>query len=394
MAADGTANRHRTILGACVAAYFGSRVAQVAVGPLVPALVEDFGTTRAAVGAVLTGMWVAYALVQLPSGVAADRYGGRTVVAWSLALAAVAGVLLAAAPTFPAFAGAAVLLGAGSGLYYNAGTALLDDAFGNVGTAVGVHRIGGRLAGFLAPPVAAGVAASAGWRAGLLVAALGAVPALVAVRAAIPSGGGTGRRRIAAPGERAVPDLRTVADLFRRPGVAVPTAVAVLGEFVNVAATSFLPAFLVATRGLRLATAGVFVGGYFAAVAVAHPIVGRIADRGGPRIAAVGALGVGIGGYAFLVVGTGSASTLLGVALAGAGMTWATPIQAWVLGALGGGERGRGFGAVRTVYVLLGAAGGVATGALADAAGWRPAFAVLGGALVCAAALTAFAPDG
>jgi MFS family permease len=167
----------------------------------------------------------------------------------------------------------------------------------------------------------------------------------------------------------------------------------VLGEFVNVAATSFLPAFLVATRGLGLPAAGLLIGAYFGAVAVAHPIAGRLSDRLGPRPATVGALGVGATGYAFLTLGTGRASTLLGVVLAGVGMTWATPVQAWVLGALGRAERGRGFGAVRTVYVLLGASGGVVTGLLADAVGWRPAFALLGGALLCAAALTALAPN-
>jgi MFS family permease len=386
-------DRRRATLGACVAAYFGSRTAQVALGPLVPALLVAFGTTRAAVGAVLTGMWVAYALLQLPSGIAADRYGGRAVVGWSLGLAAVAGALLAAAPTFPAFAGAALLLGAGSGLYYNAGTALLDDAFGEVGTAIGVHRIGGRVAGLLAPPVAAAIAAGAGWRIGLLVAALAAVPALVAVRVGAP---GVARgARDARSGSRAgaVPGPRAVAGLFRRRAVAVPSGVAVLGEFVNVAATSFLPAFLVATRGLGLPAAGLLIGAYFGAVAVAHPIAGRLSDRAGPRTATVGALGVGAAGYALLTLGTGQASTLLGVVLAGAGMTWATPVQAWVLGALERAERGRGFGAVRTVYVLLGASGGVVTGLLADAVGWRPAFALLGGALLCAAALTALAPN-
>jgi hypothetical protein len=41
---------------------------------------------------------------------------------------------------------------------------------------------------------------------------------------------------------------------------------------------------------------------------------------------------------------------------------------------LGAEERSAGFGLIRTVYMILGAGGSVATGTVADAMGWGPAF--------------------
>lgn len=63
----------------------------------------------------------------------------------------------------------------------------------------------------------------------------------------------------------------------------------------------------------------------------------------------------------------------------------ATPVlQSRMLRGLGADERGVGFGVFRTAYLAFGATGTVVVGAVADAAGWGPAFGLLGALLVLA----------
>ncbi|MEF8855569.1 MAG: MFS transporter, partial [Haloarculaceae archaeon] len=165
-------------LGSAVAANFGQFGARVALSPFVLAIAATFESSRGVVGLVLTGMWASYALSQFPGGVLADRYGERRIVLVALGGATVGSVLVAASPSLPVFALAAVLLGSGAGLYFAAGTALLDRRFENTGRAFSVHSAGGPLAGLVVPVGAAWVAARVSWRAGVLVGGVAALGAL------------------------------------------------------------------------------------------------------------------------------------------------------------------------------------------------------------------------
>lgn len=367
----------RRLLGSCVLAYFGVRVAQVVVGPVVPGIRSAFGVSTGAVGAALTGMWSAYALAQVPSGLLSARIGERRVVLAALGLAGAGSALLAVAPGFPAFAAAAVALGGGAGLYYNAGTALLVERFEGTGRAIGYHRVGGQVAGVVAPAAAAAVGTRLGWRPALLLGAAAAAPALAAFARGVEPGD-AGRDTDGIPDGTA---LRGIVG----PALVGGTLLATLGEFVGVAASSLLPAFLVDFRGLSVERAGILFSGYFLAVAATQPASGWATGRFGRRPTTTGAFLAGAGGYALLV--TGPPITLLpGIVLAAAAMGWNAPVQAGVLSRLGGGERRAGFGAFRTVYILLGALGSAVVGVTADLSGWAVGYGLLAGVLLAGAA--------
>ena len=72
--------RRRLALAAVSAGNFSQLGARILLGAVVPFVLVEFGTTEATVGVALTGMWAAYALLQFPSGVLADRLGERPVV--------------------------------------------------------------------------------------------------------------------------------------------------------------------------------------------------------------------------------------------------------------------------------------------------------------------------
>lgn len=377
----GVRYRH-VVLGSCVLAYFGSRVGQLAISPLVPELTATFGVSRGAIGAALTGMWAAYAIVQYPTGVLGDRFGERPIVLLSLATAVLGSLLLAVVPTYPLFVLLAVVLGAGVGLYYNAGTTLLAREFDGVGRAVGIHRIGGQVAGLVAPISVAFVSVRLGWRAGLLVGTVAAPVLLLfwwAVRPTEPNH----------PDSRLRSQFETglLVDVLSRPVLAAATAVAVLAEFVGMASLSFLPTFLVQAQGLSIQRASLLFSLYFVVLGVAQPLTGWLSDTAGRDRVTILTLTSGAIGYALLVASGGVLPAVTGVVLVGYAMSWSTPVQALFLDSLAEDERGTGFGLVRTLYVLLGSLGSVVTGSVADYFGWTVAFGLLGVVLLSASVL-------
>ena len=377
----------RRLLAGFVLAYFAIRFGQVALGAVLPAVIETFRTDAGTLGLALSGMWVAYALVQLPSGALGDRFGERPVILAAVGLATAAAAGIAVVPSLPLLVVAVVVLGVGSGLYYNAATALLARSVEGIGRGIGLHRIGGQGAGLVAPVVAAGLAVRVGWRAAFIVAAVvGGVTVAVLVRGVRPVTPARPDRPL-----RAVFDPGRLRELLTRPGIAYATAVAGIGEFVSTATSAFLVTVLVQHHGLPVDLAGAVLGGYFAALVAAQPLVGWTSDRVGRDPALGLVFGSGILGYGLLPSVTGLPALGGAVVLCGVAMSWSPAIQARVLAGLDRADRGPGFGLVRTGYILLGAVGTAVTGTIADAAGWVVALRVLVGLLLVGLLLVAAA---
>jgi len=362
-----------TVLALATVAFFATMVARIAISPVVPDITDSFGVSTGGVGVALSGMWAAYALAQFPSGVLGDRYGERRVILTAVGLTALASLLLAASPSFPAFAAFAVTLGAAAGLHYSVATTFISKHFENIGRAIGVHVAGGPLAGLLVPVAAAAVAARYGWRPALLLGAAVAAPTFVAFAARVR------------PTEPARPDqpmrerfaLGPVAELLARPEIAYTTVLAVAGAFTWQATASFLPTFLEVHHGLATTTASALFSLYFVIHGATQPAMGWLSDRFDRDAAASLSMGLGVLGYGTLALGSGLATFAVGVVLAGVAMSWGAPLQSRFIDKLSDEERGAGFGLVRTVYMLLGATGSVVVGGLADFAGWSVSFGLL-----------------
>jgi MFS family permease len=127
--------------------------------------------------------------------------------------------------------------------------------------------------------------------------------------------------------------------------------------------------------------------GYFLVQGVTQPGIGALSDRIGRDVAASVTIGVGIVGYSLLVWSTGFAMAVVAVGLAGLSMGWGAALMPKFMDHLDDHERNSGFGLVRTVYMMLGAAGSVVTGFVADLLGWDVAF--LGLALLLVGMLAA-----
>jgi len=370
------------VLGACTLAFFATMAARLAISPVVPAIGDAYGVSNGAIGLALTGMWMAYAASQFPSGLLADRYGERRIILVAVGGTALASALLAVAPTYAVFLIGTIVLGGVAGLHFSVATSLLTRTIPNTGSAIGLHTAGAPVAGVLVPLAAGSVGLWLGWRWAVALGAVIALPSAVLFGAVV---------RPTAPvrPEESVWDrlrLGPLLELISRPPIALTAGLSVAGAFVWQATASFLPAFLIEFHGYGEALAGALFSAYFVVQGLTQPLLGTLSDRIGRYPAATWAVGVGIGGYGGLVYGGGLWVVGGATVCAGLAMGWGAALLPKFMDHLGDEERSAGFGLIRTAYMVLGASGSVVTGAVADLLGWGPAFlglaALLSGMLV------------
>jgi MFS family permease len=359
-----------TLVALCTLAFFATMVARLVISPVVPEIVETFGSSTGILGLALTGLWMAYAFAQFPSGVLADRYGERIIILVAIGLTTVASALLALSPSMPVFLIFTLILGGVAGLHYSVATTLLTRELNNIGTAIGLHNSGAPLAGLLAPIAAAAVSQWFGWRAAIALGAVAALPIFVLFRWKVRP---TEPARPEQPmGDRFA--FKPVVELLSRRKIAFTAMLAFLFEFIWQATASFLPTFLIAYHGYSVTFASALFSAYFVIQGLTQPGIGSLSDRYGREETAGFCAVLGISGFTLLLVGSRLAVLLVGIVLIGVSMGWGAALLPRFMDNLSDAERGAGFGLVRTTYMMMSATGSVVVGTIADTAGWGIAF--------------------
>jgi MFS transporter, YNFM family, putative membrane transport protein len=375
-----------TVLVLCTLAFMVTMVARLSISPLVPMITDEFAVSNAAVGFALSLMWATYALAQFPSGILGDRYGERRIVLAAIGLTGIACALLAIAPSYGFFVLFTVLLGFGAGLHYTPATTYLTKEFDDIGRAIGFHIAGSPAAGLVAPIAAAAVASVYGWRAGVLIGVLLAIPVFALFVWRVSP---TAPERPNEPIRERM-QIGVVLNLLTRPTVAYTTALAFLCAFTWQATASFLPTFFAEGQGYSASLASALFSLYFLVHGLTQPVTGWLSDRIGRDRATGVSMAAGIVGYGLLVVGESLPVFVAGVCFVGLAMSWGAPVQSRFMDSFTEAERGSSFGLVRTVYMTLGASGSVVVGAIADAYGWTASFSLLVGIMgLVLAAITA-----
>ncbi|WP_226007064.1 MFS transporter [Natrinema salinisoli] len=364
--------RH-TVLTLCTFAFFATMVARLAVSPVVPAITDDFRIGNTVIGIALTGMWMAYALMQFPSGILADRFGERSIVLISVGGTTVMSLLLAVSPFYALFVLALIVLGGVAGLHYSAATTLLDRTYENLGFAIGVHTIGSSAAGLIAPVAVAWISVRYGWRPAVAFGAVIAAPIFLLflwrVRPIEP-------HRPDQPLRERL-ELREVTAILGKPEIAFTVVIASVGAFVWQGTASFLPTFLVEHRGQSPTTAGVVFSAYFVVQSIVKPGIGAMSDRFGRDVTTFGCMVASVGGLALFVAVPGVVGIVGGVVLIANGLSWAVAVEPRFMDNMTDQERGAGFGLVRTTYLSVASLGSVAVGFFADTYGWAASFGML-----------------
>ncbi len=114
---------------------------------------------------------MAYGLSQLPAGWLADHMGRKILLMVGILGVALTGILVGLSPSYVMLMIFLVLMGIMGGGYHPASTPMISNSVEpqKLGRALGIHAIGGSSSFFIAPIVAAGIAAFWGWKMAFIV---------------------------------------------------------------------------------------------------------------------------------------------------------------------------------------------------------------------------------
>lgn len=378
---------------------FGMRFVFPAV---LPYFRVEFGLSNALAGSVITAIWVAYAVAQLPAGLLSDRFNERSVLVASMVASFASVCLVVAFRSLAVFVAASVLFGLGTGLYGPPRVIALSNVFvRRDSTAIALTFAAGSVGSAALPFIAGIISPQFGWRAAFsfalpvfvfLAAGLWwAVPRETMEAGAVSTDGGTtpdegdqGSRRAA---------LAHLLDAVSDRAIVIAWAGIAMSLFIFQAITSFLPLYLVVAKGLSETTAATMLSVFFLSGAVCQPLAGALADRYGQGTVLAGIAGATVLPLLALVfvanvIPLFALSAILGTRL-GLG-----PINnAYIVSALPADVQGAGYGLVRTFHIAVGSTGAVFVGVLADAGLFDEAFVVLAAVSGAAALLYTRLPE-
>jgi predicted MFS family arabinose efflux permease len=368
------------MLSAVALGWFLSISLRMVYPALLPHLRGAYGLSLTTAGLLLTVLWVAYACGQLPGGVLADWTGERLLLITSSLLAATMLTLVVVAESAIVLFLATAFFGLGTALYGVSRFTILDKIYPDqLGTATGVTMAAGDLGNSVMPPAAGFIAAAVAWQYGFGFAVPLFLLAAVGLWATLPKQN---------PIATSLHESSRLGDIFptlSQPIVLRGTLLLVLWSVVMQAVIGFYPTYLTDMKGLSIQVATGLYGSFFALGVLMKPIAGQAYDRVGvrvPLLVLMSTAGLGLVALPFvgelwlLVLLTVLASSLLG---------FETIVISDLTRRLPDGTQGTNLGALRTVYIALGALSPVLFGAVADRGYFNEAFlgaGVLAGVVV------------
>lgn len=356
---------------------------------ILPHLRAEFGLDLTTAGLLLTAMWTTYALCQLPSGFAGDRFGGGRVLVASTVGAAAVLAALALSTTVAALVAATVLFGLATAPYGPLRYSILTDVYTRRdGTAIGVTLAAGNVGNSVLPVAAGALAAYYSWRVGFGLLVPLFLLAAVGLWRFVPA-------RTGPPASAARVSLGSLRYVVRNVGskqVLIVAVVQICAFFTWQGFAGFYPTYLVEVKSLAPAVASLVFGLFFAVGVVVQPLAGAGMDRFGikPCLYVLGTVTVvALAATPFVdgIVGIVSL-TVLSSALLGF-----TPVtHTYLTNRLPADMKGRGLGLLRTVFMTVSGAGPLVVGAVADRGSFEYVFVPLAGVCLCALVLVFVLP--
>ncbi len=365
--------------------WFSLQVGRLAVSPLLPTISTDLRLSPTAVGAVVSVLWGAYALVQYPGGRFSDVLSPATVLVPSLTLLTIGFAGLAVADSLPVLVVCVAVVGLGAGLFPSTARTRIGDVFEDTrGSALGLHIGAGDVGGVAAAGLAAIVVARWNWH--LLF-----VPVAVALAFATLC---LHRARMT-PYVRSRPSL-AVASTARRvlgsPELRLLLFAYMLYAFTWEAIAGFLPTFLQAGKDFSPLVGSIGFALLFGLGALVKPSAGFVSDHFSRAVAAPASLVVGAVAVGVVVLAPGPWVALIGVVGIAIGVMSFSPVmQAYLMEVFPDDSTAGDFGMMRTIYLSVGALGSTYVGFVAETVSYDVAFWGLVGCLVVAAVVVVLA---
>ena len=261
-----------------VLAHFGHHLLTALPIPLLPMIRSDFSLDYTQSGWVVSAFNLSYGIGQLPAGWLTDRIGPRLMITIGICGVALAGFLVGLSQSLMMMVFFLALMGFLGGGYHPAAPPMISASVDprNQGQALGLHVIGGSASFFLAPLLAAAIAAAWSWRGSFIGLA---VPTIAfGIWFYVLLGKRSSEKK---PEPRRTPLAQ---------GTPVPGRLRLLVSFIFLstftgavifATISFIPLFLVDQLGYSKETAGAFFAFLYAAGLWSSPLGGYLSDRWG-----------------------------------------------------------------------------------------------------------------
>lgn len=253
---------------------YGTSVALVMgvnfIQPALPALIQPFGISDAALGLVMTALTAPAIFLAPVFGVVADLFGRRLLLAWGLIVYGIFGAAMAFAPSFEWLLAFRAL----QGVAYSAVTPLTIVLIGDL--LEGDHEIGGQglkvfldRVGYMILPPLGGLLATIAWFWPFTVYFL-TVPLGIAAFFWMPET--KGKRKSGTQGY-----LSDMLRLARHPRLLIAFSAGFMRFFLDYGFLTFFPLFIVRTHGVSTATAGVLYVFFAVGAMITSSQAGRIA---------------------------------------------------------------------------------------------------------------------
>lgn len=331
---------------------------------LLPQLRSYFGFDLSIAGLLLSVLWFAYALGQLPGGLLADRVENGRVMAVSTLLSTLTLSLVIIATSTTILFVATALFSFGAAFFSVVRFTSLAKIYPErVGTAIGISTAAGDLGNTVLPPTSVFIAVIFSWHWGFGY----AIPLFALISVFI-------WRTVRVPTEPQEPlilreligRIQEFFNELRGPSIYYGTGILVVGSSIMIAFTGFFPTYLVEIKHQSATNASLLFGLFFGLSVFISPISGFAYDRFGLRYSVTSVVGIAglsimalpfVEGIGPLIAITVGASFMVG---------YPSIAQAYVTEALPTHIRGRGLGFLRLCYLLIGSASPTIVGYFAN----------------------------
>lgn len=378
-----TDRKNLALLCACAAAFaFSSNYTNHA--PLLGPLMKQFGFSQAMAGLLTTGIFLTHAGMQIPGGHLADRFGGRMVLAWALALVCLGNFGIAYSGSYGQLALWKAFTGLGTGTCFVAGARYLAQTIPSQGLARAQGYYGGSVllgSGFVIYAVPR-VAESAGWQGAFRTTASLAAAVLVLWVLAAPVPQRQAHRQV------------SLSTLIRHRQLWLLGLVQMASFGLVILVGSWITLLLSGQLGMTPSDAGALGSLVLLLGIVTRPLGGMLAAAMGMRLLLAAALLMNTAGCLLLAWASSPGSALPAIVLLGTGCGLPYASLFHRAATLFPGRAGAAMGLVNMLGIVMILAGAPAIGRIADwTGGFQAGFVLLAGFNAAVLAALAFLRD-
>lgn len=354
--------------------------------PLFGAFKQEFGVTNTETGFLFSTLMFTYSVMQFPSGILSDWVGSRQVIILGALVLSLGSIVLAVSPTFAIFTGAAIVIGAGSGMHKTVAISLISNRYpGQQGSALGALDTIGQFGGVVAPATVVLLQSlSVHW--GMLFIAAGFIGFALALFLFnfSPKPPDTSRNDDPTDSNNEQKSSVALSDykgLVRDTNLLLFVVVISISTFIWNALSAFLPLYLMTAKGLTESTAGLIYSLFFV-VSLGQLVTGNLSDRLDRRLLSMGLLLFVMLALSVLLQASSTIVIISLVTVIGLGFHGFRPVRdSYLTHLLPDTIVGGSLGIIRTIMTGMGSIGPLVVGYLSDTLGFTVAFAILSGLL-------------